>query len=92
MRLPKHNPAVLCQAVAEGALLLHTKREVYFGLNVVGAQIWELLPPKCSELAELCAELERRYPNAEPEGLRSDVTELLDALAAQELLLASTSE
>jgi hypothetical protein len=27
--LPKRNPAVLCQPVAEGAILLHTEREIY---------------------------------------------------------------
>lgn len=90
--LPKRHPAVLCQTVAEGAILLHTEREIYFGLNAVGTQVWELLPPKCSDLGELCAELGRRYPEVEPAHLRTDVNELLGALAAQELLLPPVSE
>jgi hypothetical protein len=53
---PETQPAVLCQTVAEGAILLHTEHEHYFGLNAVGAQVWELLPPTCSDLAELCDE------------------------------------
>ena len=86
------NPAVLFQTVDNGAVLLHTENEIYFGLNQVGAEVWELLTPTCSALDELCAELGRRYPNVAPNTLREDVSELLDSLTAHGLLCLATTE
>ena len=38
----------LASAVEDGAVLLHAGQEVYYGLNAVGARIWQLLPPSDS--------------------------------------------
>lgn len=85
--LPRPHPAVLFQPVDDGAILLHTEQEIYFGLNGVGAQIWGLLPPACRELDEVCARLQDRYPDVPPEELRGDVMELLDTLTTEGLLV-----
>jgi hypothetical protein len=55
MRLPIPNPDVIHKTVADGAVLLSTKDEVYYGLNSVGTCIWEHLPPVLTELDDLCA-------------------------------------
>ncbi len=85
--LPRPHPAVLFQAVSEGAILLHTEQEVYFGLNPVGVEVWQLLPPACSQVDEVCAALARRYPDVPRETLLEDVAELLGALEQQGLVI-----
>jgi hypothetical protein len=77
---------VVCRAVEHGAVLLHTEDEVYFGLNAVGLQIWELLPV-CEDVDALCAALAGRYPDVAPERLRADVLELLDELRLGKLVV-----
>jgi len=84
--LPKTKPDVICCAVDDGAVLLSTTDEVYFGLNRVGARIWELLPPERRTLGELCRTLEKEYPDAHPDDIRSDVTELLERLRGHGLV------
>lgn len=87
MTLPRPNPAVLVQELPEGAILLNPEQEIYFGLNEVGAQIWQLLPPACDELAEVCATIARRYPDVEASVIESDVQELLAELVEQGLAM-----
>lgn len=89
--LPRPDPAVLLQPVADGAILLHTGQEIYFGLNAVGVEIWNLLPPSCASLDEVCAALADRYPEVPKEVLRADVAELLEALAHQNLVIPPTA-
>ena len=85
--LPKPNPAVLFQELPDGAILLNTEQEIYFGLNQVGVQVWQLLPPVCSELAEVCEEVSRRYPDVHSQTVAGDVQELLEALTEQGLVV-----
>ena len=85
--LPRPHPAVLFQPVSEGAILLHTEQEIYFGLNSVGVEVWQMLPPACTRLDEVCDALARRYPEVPSEELRSDVAELLETLATQGLVV-----
>jgi hypothetical protein len=89
--LPNPHPAVLLQPVPEGAILLHMEQEVYFGLNPVGLEVWQLLPPKCRDFDELCEELARRYPDVCAEALRNDVAELLDALTSEGLVIPAAA-
>ena len=89
--LPVANPAVIFKAMSDGAVLFDPGAEVYFGLNEVGARIWELLPPACNALDELCAHLVARYPEVPEATLRQDVAELLDALAQQGLVIVAAS-
>jgi hypothetical protein len=84
--LPVPNPAVVFRTVSDGAVLLHVEHEVYFGLNAVGAEVWQLLPPHCADLDELCVQLHAHYPEARLDVLRSDVSELLAQLRENGLL------
>ena len=88
MRLPDPNPQVIYKPVADGAVLLDTRSEVYYGLNPVGARIWALLPPACSNVEELCAALRREYPDVDEDTLRVDIAELFTDLISHGLLVA----
>ena len=85
--LPKPHPSVLFKTVSDGAVLLHVDEEIYFGLNDVGARIWQLLPPACRDLGELCARLAEVYSDVPAEVLRADVVELLNELEANQLVV-----
>lgn len=89
--LPTPHPDVVCMPVADGAVLLHTGREIYFGLNTVGARIWELLRPDVADIAALCAALNELYPQVDVSELRSDVADLLEALENDGLVLPPAS-
>lgn len=80
MMLPSPARDVIYREMSEGAVLFHTVDEVYYGLNEVGRQVWSLLPPVCTTLEEVCAEVQRRYPEVDPEIIRADVREMLDEL------------
>ena len=88
--LPEPHPAVVAKSVGDGTVLLHTETEVYFGLNGVGREIWDLLPPKCHHLGEVCVELSRVYPDVDEGTLRQDVSELLESLLEQGLVLGQS--
>ncbi|MHB1224490.1 MAG: PqqD family protein, partial [Gemmatimonadaceae bacterium] len=85
--LPTRHPHVVCMPVADGAVLLHTGQELYFGLNTVGVHVWELLRPDVGDLDALCTALMARYPEVDAAELRADVAELLDALRRDGLVL-----
>lgn len=85
--LPVANPKVIYKALSEGAVLLSTTDEVYFGLNEVGARVWEHLPPVLDTLDELCAEIGAAYPDTDPATIRADVSELLSELAEYGLVI-----
>lgn len=85
--LPMRNEAVIYRQLSEGAVLFSLTDEVYFGLNAVAAQVWEMLPPAHTSFESLCAELSARHPEVPPGDLRADVTELLTALQSFGLLI-----
>lgn len=78
--LPHPDPAVVFCEVEGGAVLLSTVNETYYGLNVVGARIWELLPPRHETIADLCQALSAEFPEVDPEIIATDVVALLDDL------------
>src|SRR5437867_12367996 len=86
MRLPTADPQVICCGVAGGAVLLSTEQEVYYGLNTVGAYIWEHLPPVFGTLEEMSASLSALHPEVTAETIRADARELLDDLLANGLV------
>ena len=86
MLLPAADPKVIYRGVAGGAVLLSTEHEVYYGLNTVGAYVWEHLPPVFQTLEELCAALSALYPDVPLESIRADIRELLHDLVANGLL------
>lgn len=85
--LPGHHGAVVFRTVSDGAILLHTEDEVYYGLNAVGVRVWQLLP-ESRDLDELCGALQCEYPDVDSSELRGDVAELLDALTRAGLVVA----
>lgn len=84
--LPSPEPSVIFQKLGDGAVLFSPSTEIYFGLNEVGARIWELLPPASSSIGGLCAVLATEYPDVPAETLRTDVLELLEDLAREKLV------
>jgi len=78
---------VIFRALAEGGVIFSTVDEVYFGLNTVGARVWELLPPVTRTCGELVDKLAAEYTDVEPNVIREDVTELLTELEGHGLLI-----
>ena len=87
--LPVPNPTVIFKALADGAVLFAPNVEIYFGLNEVGARVWELLPAANGSLDALCASVGALYPDAPAATIRQDVQELLDELVTQGLATAA---
>lgn len=86
--LPTPSPTVLCKELEEGAVLFCSRTEVYFGLNPVGVVIWKTLSEGPRTLGALVEALQARYPDQEPDVLRADVREFVEALTESELLIA----
>jgi len=84
--LPQPGPGVLFQPLPDGAVLLDTASEVYFGLNSVGARIWQLLQPAGHTVDDLCTALGAEFPEVDPARLRKDVSDLLASLASEGLV------
>jgi hypothetical protein len=89
--LPAPNPAVIFKELADGAVLFAPAEEIYFGLNDVGARIWQLLPPATQSLDELCSRLEAHYPGVPGDTIRQDATDLLNELVLSGLALLPAS-
>jgi hypothetical protein len=85
--LPRPHPAVMFREVSDGAVLLQMEEEIYFGLNPVGARVWQLLPPTCTSIEDLCDRLHGYYPDVPAEQILADVTELLGELRKNKLLV-----
>ena len=86
--LPTPVSSVIFQRIEDGAVLFAPATEVYFGLNEVGARVWQLLPPATGSLDELCAKLGHEYPDVAAATIRQDVEELLGQLTAEGLVAA----
>lgn len=85
--LPAPAPDVLYQALQDGAVLFSPSNEIYFGLNHVGARIWELLPPATRTLDELVDRVAASYPDAPPDRIRRDAQALLADLGYNGLVV-----
>lgn len=88
MSLPQAVADVVFCEVEDGAVLLHAGQEVYYGLNAVGAQIWQLLPPASASFDALVDTLAARYPEVARQTLETDVSALLTDLQANGLVTA----
>lgn len=85
--LPTPAPNVIFRRLPEGGVIYSTSSEIYFGLNDVGARIWELLAPTCGNFADMCSALESAFPDAPPALIRRDVVRYLDELVANALVV-----
>lgn len=84
--LPAASPDVVFAPVEGGAVLFSIRDETYYSLNAVGVRVWQLLPPVASSLNELCAALQRDYPDVPLSELRTDVEAMLNDLAEMGLV------
>lgn len=80
------HPDVVSTATGDELVLLSFKTDTYYGLNPVGARMWDLLGQGAS-VDTLCAILLSEYGVSE-EVLRSDVRTVMADLDAQSLIVA----
>ena len=78
---------MIFRALAEGGVIFSTVDEVYFGLNTVGARVWELLPPVSATFGDLVTTVAADYPDVDLEMIRADVAELLAELEQHGLVV-----
>ena len=79
--LPRPKSSVVYRPMPDGGVLFSPVDETYFGLNETGACIWENLSPVRGTIEEVCDEVARRFPDAEPSRVREDVERLLKDMA-----------
>ncbi len=82
MTIPPH---VMARQVGEESVMLDLANGTYFGLDPVGARIWQLLG-EGKTLAETCDAMVEEF-EVSREDLERDVTRLVEELAAQGLLV-----
>jgi Coenzyme PQQ synthesis protein D (PqqD) len=81
------HPDVVCREIEGEAVLLHLGTGIYFGLNAVGTRIWQLLDA-AQDAPAIVDTLALEY-DADRETIARDVGELLAALAAGQLIVAT---
>ena len=80
----KIQPDVLSQTVDNEVVLLDLKNESYFGLNEVGARLWQLLQ-EGNDLEQVYAIIGNEY-DVDAVALQQDLDKLVDDLVKAELL------
>lgn len=90
--LPKPSESAIFRALPEGGVLFSTSSEVYFGVNQVGARIWELLPPVTRTFDELCAALCAEYSDVGAEVIEADARRFLEQLLSNGLVVPLGSD
>jgi hypothetical protein len=73
----------------DGGVLFAQSTEVYFGLNVTGAFVWEHLSPVCATVDDVAAALVERFPEVALAEALQDVTDLVAEFSANNLVVAS---
>lgn len=74
---------VWCDLAGEAAIL-NLKNGVYYGLDPVGARVWQLMQQPAT-LADLCTAIQAEYDVA-PEQCRTDLKNLLNELVLNQLV------
>ena len=80
-RIPPH---VMARQVGDETVILDLGSGTYFGLDPVGARVWQLIG-EGRTLGETCDTLIDEY-DAAPEQIERDVAELAEKLLAQKLI------
>ncbi len=80
--------SVVDAVLGDEAVLLNVESGVYFGLNAIGARIWELLVEGTTQ-EEIIGRLLDEY-DVEPAQLRADIGGFMQALAAKGLTRSVT--
>jgi hypothetical protein len=84
--LPIPSPAAIFRPLPEGGVLFSTETEVYFGVGVVGARIWELLPPATRSVEEMVSILASQYRDVSAGQIRTDVERFISELLSNGLV------
>jgi hypothetical protein len=87
-RLPNPVNGAVFKRLPEGGVLFSTETEVYFGVGIVGARIWELLPPVTSTVEEMVGILAAQYRDVSAAKIREDVDRFLQELQTNGLVAA----
>ena len=72
-------------AVGDETVILHLKNSTYYGLDVVGTQIWALLKEGLTPM-EICDRLAAEYGTSR-ELIEADARKFLSDLAAQDIVV-----
>ena len=78
------SPQAMARQVEDETVILHVGSGTYFGLDPVGARIWQLMG-EGKTLAEICEVMLDEY-DVSREGLERDALSLAQDLAAQHLI------
>lgn len=81
---------VVVREVSGELVLLDLNSGQYFGLDVVGARIWELLSDAPRNLNEICDQIESEF-DAPRERIEADLIALAKQLQEQELIAAEAA-
>jgi hypothetical protein len=84
--LPTPASGAVFKRLPEGGVLFSTETEVYFGVGVVGAHIWELLPPATRTVEEMVSILCAKYHDVPASQIRADVERFLSELLSNGLV------
>ncbi len=84
--LPVPRASVVWINLPDGAVLFSPETEVYYGLNNVGAVIWEQLGKRVESMDLLCGAVQERFPDATLEQIRADVSDLLNDFTQNQLV------
>lgn len=83
-RIPEE---VLARQVGEEVVILNLASGTYFGLDPIGARIWQLMSDGRT-LAEICDCMQAEYAVSR-EDIERDVIDLAQALCARQLIAAA---
>ncbi|MEP7384000.1 MAG: PqqD family protein [Gemmatimonadota bacterium] len=90
--LPRPAESAIFRALPEGGVLFSTESEVYFGVNMVGARIWELMPPATQTFGELIDALRSEYSDVSVDVIRGDATKFVEQLLSNGLVVSRLPE
>ncbi len=75
---------VIAREVGDQLIILELTGGTYFGLDAIGARIWQLMS-KGKDLAEICEDMLDEY-DVSPEELKRDIIILLEELSTRQLI------
>lgn len=81
-------PQVMSRQVGDELVILDLESGTYYGLDLVGARIWELLETG-STFREVCETLVAEF-DASIETIRHDAAKLLDTLCERKLIVVTS--
>ena len=78
---------VMARQVGDETVILDLASGTYFGLDPIGARIWQIMS-EGKALAEVCDAMQKEYDVARPD-IERDVIGLAEKLFAQKLIVAA---